>query len=76
MIMKILVGAAIALFAYGGIAPAGGAPNPVSTDTNPFSALSCSCQKTTPSASAREEIDRGIRNGLHASLPRLPAPAA
>jgi len=75
MIMKTLVGAAIALSAYG-TAPAGGEPNPVGTDPNPFSALSCSCQETTPAATAREEIDRGIRNGLRASLPGPPAAAA
>jgi hypothetical protein len=76
MITKILVGAAIALFAcVGGAAPASGEPNPVSTDPSPFSALSCNCQETTPAGSAREEIDRGIQDGLHASLRGLPAPA-
>ena len=76
MITKILIGAAIALsVCVGGAAPAGGEPNPVSTDPNPFSALSCNCQETTPGGSAREEIDRGIQNGLHALMRGLPAPA-
>ena len=77
MIMKMLVGAAMAVFAYvAGTATAGGEPNPVNTGPNPFSALSCSCHEATPFSSAREEIDRGIRDGLHASLPGQPAPAA
>jgi hypothetical protein len=74
MVTKILVGAAIALTTYvGGTAPAHGEPNPLGTDPNPFSALSRNCQQTTPAGDAREEIDRGIRDGLHASLLGLPA---
>jgi hypothetical protein len=69
MITKILIGAAIALAAYvGGTATADGEPNPIGTDPSPFSALSCSCQETNPAGSLEEEIDRGIRNGLSASL--------
>ena len=76
MITKIAVGAAIALAAYVlGTATAGAEPNPIGTDPNPFSALSCNCRETTPGGSAREEIYRGIQNGLHASLRGLPAPA-
>jgi len=76
MITKILIGAAIALSAcVWGAAPASGEPNSVGTDPNPFSALSCNCRETTPGGSAREEIDRGIQNGLHASLRGLPASA-
>jgi hypothetical protein len=77
MITKILVGAAVALFVcVGGSTPASGEPNPVGADPSPFSALSCNCQEATPAAgSAREEIDRGIQDGLHASLRGLPAPA-
>jgi hypothetical protein len=72
MITKIGVGAAIALSAYvGGTAPAGGEPNPAGNDPDLFSVLSCRCQESTPAGLAREEIDRGIRDGLHAS-PRGP----
>jgi len=67
MIMKILVGAAIA-----GCACVG-APAPAGAEPNPFSALSCGCQQTTPADGARDEIDRGIGDGLRASRPGLPA---
>ena len=77
MIRKIFVGAAIAVCAcVGGTAPAGAEPNPVGTAPNPFSALGCSCPEPTPAGSATDEIDRGMRDGLHAALPGLPAPAA
>jgi hypothetical protein len=77
MVTKILVGAAIAVAAYvGGTATASGEPNPIGTGPNKFSALSCSCQETTPAGGLKEEIDRGMRDGLHAALRGLPAPAA
>jgi hypothetical protein len=67
MIMKILVGGAIA-----GCACVG-APAPAGAEPNPFGTLSCGCDESTGAASAREEIDRGIRDGLRASPPGLPA---
>jgi hypothetical protein len=76
MITKILISAAIALGSLvGGAAPASADPNPLGTDPNPFSALSCSCQETAPAGSVGEEIERGIRNGLSAPLTGLLAPA-
>jgi hypothetical protein len=75
MITKMLIGAAIVLAAYvAGTATAGGEPNQISTDQSPFSAVSCSCQETTPAGAVEEEIDRGIRSGLSASLLGLPPP--
>jgi len=66
MIVKILIGAAVAVCAcVGASAPAGAEPNP-------FGALSCGCQQTTPAGGARDEIDRGIRDGLRASPSGLP----
>ena len=71
LIMKLLAGFPIALGCY----VAGAAP--VGADPNPFSTLSCSCRQTAPvgSADPREEIDRGIREGLSAWIPGLPPPA-
>jgi hypothetical protein len=46
---------------------------PPGAEPNPFSALSCGCQQTTPAGGAREEIDRGIGDGLRATRPGLPA---
>ena len=67
MIVKILVGAAIAACAYVG------APAPAGAEPNPFSALSCGCQQTPPAGGARNEVDRGLRDGLRAAPPGLPA---
>ena len=85
VIRKILAGAAIALgLGLGAAAPAGADPspagtdtNPLSTDPNPFGTLGCSCRETAAAGSpaVNEEIDRGLREGLTASLPGLPPPA-
>jgi hypothetical protein len=76
MITKILAGAAIAFGLWvEGATPASADPNSVGTDPNPFNGLSCNCRETAPAGSPelREEIDRGIREGLSAELPGLPA---
>jgi hypothetical protein len=74
---KILVSAVIALgFGVVGAAPASASPDTAGTDPNPFGTLGCSCQESAPvgSPQVREHIDRGIREGLTASLPGLPPP--
>jgi hypothetical protein len=75
VITKILVSAAIALGScVAGAAPASADPNPISTDPHPFGALSCSSRsrETAPpgSPALREEMERGIRDGL--SCPQAP----
>ncbi len=77
-IAKVLVSMAIAVSACAGVAaPASADANPAGPDPNPFGTLSCDCQKTAPpdSPAATNEIDRGIRSGLSAAAPGLPAPA-
>src|ERR1700745_3010127 len=69
VIAKILVSAAIALgFGVLGAAPASANPDTAGTDPNPFGTLGCNCRESAPagSAQAREDIDRGIREGLTA----------
>ena len=71
-ITKILVSAAIALGALVvGAAPASADPNSPANEPNPFGSLTCSCQNTAPASrhALREQIDRGIRDGLSAPLP-------
>lgn len=66
-IMKILVRAVIALVLWiGGAAPAIAEPDSGETGPNPFGGLDCSCQETCPAGSTeqRNEIDRGIMDGL------------
>jgi hypothetical protein len=66
-IAKMLVGATIVVgFCIAGAASAGADPNPSDTHPNPFGGLSCSCQETAPPGGPvlRQEIDRGIRDGL------------
>jgi hypothetical protein len=66
MIMKLLISAAIALVSWvGGAVPASADPDSGGTD------LGC-CQETYPARGPeqREEIDRGIRDGLSAWSPR------
>ena len=78
VIAKILVTAAIAVgFGVVGAAPASADPNAAGIDPNPFGTLGCSCRDSAPAGSpqARDDIDRGIREGLTASLPGLPPPA-
>jgi hypothetical protein len=73
IILKLLVSAAIVLVRLvGGAAPASADPDPGRTDPNPFGGIASSCQETYPASSPeqREEIDRGIRDGLSAWLPR------
>ena len=77
LIAKILVSTAIGFGALiVAAAPASADTNTGGTNPNPFSGLSCSCQKTAPAGSpaAKADIDRGIREGLSAALPGLPAP--
>jgi hypothetical protein len=77
-ITQILVGAAIALGAgLAAAAPAAADPNAITTDPNPYGTLGCNCRGTAPAGSAQlsEEINRGLREGLTASVPGLPAPA-
>jgi hypothetical protein len=69
IIRKLLVSAAIALILWVGSAvPAIADPDSGGSDPNPFGGLDCSCQETYPASSPeqREEIDRGIRDGLSA----------
>jgi len=73
LITKTLISAAIVVGSYVvGAAPASADPNPASTGSNPFSALSCDCREATPphSPALTQEIHRGIQAGLSAS-PRL-----
>lgn len=71
LITKMLVSGAIALGVWVGVAaPAGADANAVGANPNQFGALSGSCQaKASPGGSAQaEEMKRGIRAGLSASL--------
>jgi hypothetical protein len=78
VITKILISAAITLGLWAaGATPASADPNPntVGTDPNPFGGLSCNCRETAPAGGPerKEQIDRGIREGLSARSPGLPA---
>jgi hypothetical protein len=67
VITKIVVSAAIALGALVvGAAPASADQNSPANQPNPFGSLTCSCRKTAPASrqALREQIDRGIRDGL------------
>ena len=78
VIMKILASTAIALgTGVAGAAPASADSSQGGTYPNPFATLSCRCPETArPGGPAlNDEINRGIREGLSASLPGLPAPA-
>jgi hypothetical protein len=78
VITKMLVGAAVALGAgLAWAAPAAADPNAISTDPSPYGTLGCNCRETAPAHSPQlsEEINRGLREGLTASVPGLPAPA-
>ncbi len=77
-ITKALVSIAFAVSACAGVAPPASADaNPAGPDPNPFSTLTCDCQKTASpdNPAVRNEIARGIRSGLLAAAPGLPAPA-
>ena len=76
-ITNILVSAAIAVGAFVGVAaPASADPSAFGADPNPFSGFNCSCHETAPpnSPALSDEIHQGIRAGLSAWLPGLPAP--
>jgi hypothetical protein len=71
VIAKILVSAAIAVGSCIGVAaPASADQYPNGTDPNPFGALDCGCRGTAPLGGSAEEIERGLRTGLAARLPR------
>lgn len=73
LITKTLISGAIVLGSWVmGAAPAIADAN--TTDTSPFSGLHCDCQPAPTEGPARQAIDRGLREGLAASLPGLPAP--
>jgi hypothetical protein len=75
---KILVSAAIALAAgIAGAAPAAADPNAIGLDPNPFGTLGCNCRGTVPSdgPQLRQQINRGMGEGLSVSVPGLPTPA-
>jgi hypothetical protein len=70
-IVKMLVSGAIALGVWVGVAaPASADANSVGANANQFGALRCSCQEAASpgSPALTEEIKRGIRAGLSASL--------
>ena len=76
-IAKILISAAIALGSWVAAAtPAVAEPSPAGAGPNPFGTLGCSCRQAPPvdSPAVREEIQRGIQEGLSAWLPGLPPP--
>jgi hypothetical protein len=75
LMTKALVSTAIAFAACVGVAaPANADANSVGAAPNPFSTLSCNCQHAPAGSPVpRENIDRGIRDGLSAPLPGLPA---
>jgi len=78
LIAKVLVCTAIGFGVWiAAAAPASADRSTAGTAPNPFSGLSCSCQKKVPAGdpAATAEIDRGIGEGLSATLPGLPAPA-
>ncbi len=75
---KMLVTAAIALAAgLAGAAPAAADPNAIGPDPNPFGTLGCNCRGTVPAdgPESKQEINRGMREGLSVSVPGLPTPA-
>ena len=66
-IAKVLVSTAVVFGALiGASAPASADPNTAGANPHAFSALSCDCQETAPADSPllKDDIDRGIRNGL------------
>jgi hypothetical protein len=76
--LRTLVGVTIAIACWvGRAAPAGADPDTLGTGADPFGGLSCSCPETAPigGPAVMGEIDRGIREGLSASVPGLPKPA-
>ena len=70
--------AAVALGPWlGAAARAGADPDAMDPGPSPFSSLSCGCREAAPAdgPAERQEIERGIREGLSAWLPGLPPPA-
>jgi hypothetical protein len=78
MIAKVMAIAAFVLSSHvGPIAAASADPDDVGTNPNPFGALTCNCRQTAPAGSParKEQIDRGLREGLSVWMPGLTAPA-
>ncbi len=75
-IAKMLGGLATAAGLVAGTAPAHADPDAAGADPNPFATLHCGCREVAPADSAdpRDEIKRGIREGLSAWVPGLPPP--
>ncbi len=74
---KMLGGLAIATgCCVAGSAAAQADPDAVGADPNPYGALRCGCPETSSAdgAEGRNEITRGIREGLAAWVPGLPPP--
>jgi hypothetical protein len=70
VITKMIVGAAVVLsVGVGGTATARADANPAGTDPNPFGALTCGCQQTTPPGGPAMEgqLEQGIWAGLTAT---------
>jgi hypothetical protein len=77
LITKIVIGVAIALGSWVAAAtPAAAEPSPPGAGSNPFGTLSCSCPQAPPvdSPAVRDQIHRGLQEGLSAWLPGLPPP--
>jgi len=77
VLTKRLLGAAIAVGCCVGAAPPAGAdPDRAGADADPFAALGCSCRQVAPpdGPALREEIRRGLRDGLSVWVPGLPPP--
>ena len=74
LITKTLISAAIVVGScVAGAAPASADPNPASTGSNPFSALSCDCQTpaSVTSPDVTDQINRGIHDALTTDLPAV-----
>ncbi len=74
---KTLAGFAIAAgCCVAGAAAAHADPDAVGADSNPYGTLRCGCPETSSAddAEGRNEITRGIREGLAARVPGLPPP--
>jgi hypothetical protein len=57
-------------------APAAADPSAIGIDPSPFGTLGCNCRAPLPAGSpdSKQEINRGIREGLSVSVPGLPPP--
>ena len=71
IVMKILVGAAVALVLWvGSVVSAIADPGSAGTEPNPFGGIDCNCHEQYPADSPqqRAEIDRGIRDGRRSTF--------